>query len=356
MFRKETFLKNVFSIFLIFPFFISLDFLITKIHGVRGFSQFFEEDENVGYINKRNFKARFGGPLDEFTNVVTLNKYGVRESSPSPCTNKINGIIIGDSVVAGFEVNDNETYVSIINKKCIKELLFINGGVRAHDTHMSMANIKRLIKEYGLKEEELKIIYILSVNDFYENDDKFRYSSLKSKFGSVYDGDFFKPYRNPFINRLRIFIGDNFYFLTRSILLLEEFKRIRNEKIFANIQDNNLSNQSNDFRCKRAISIVNKYFLEKSKINNIFIGFSPMFLNPQALDESVNYEKCLRRNSLDSKKITVIPFSEEIKSLIPKGKDPSYLTFKRDFHLNLQGHRLASKALEKIIMEQILFD
>ena len=41
---------------------------------------FFESNKNVGYINKRNFIGRFGGPLDEFSNMVKIDRFGNRYS------------------------------------------------------------------------------------------------------------------------------------------------------------------------------------------------------------------------------------------------------------------------------------
>ena len=46
--------------------FFGLDFIFTKLIGSSGFSKFFEEDSNVVYINKRNFKGKFCGPLDDY--------------------------------------------------------------------------------------------------------------------------------------------------------------------------------------------------------------------------------------------------------------------------------------------------
>ena len=65
-FLKITTLVSLVTITLWF----SLDFVVTKISGVRGFSQFFESDKIAGRINKPNFKGRFGGPLDEFSNIL----------------------------------------------------------------------------------------------------------------------------------------------------------------------------------------------------------------------------------------------------------------------------------------------
>ena len=45
-------------------FFLTLDDFLTKLLKTRGFSQFFESNPTAGYINKRGFKGRFGGPLE----------------------------------------------------------------------------------------------------------------------------------------------------------------------------------------------------------------------------------------------------------------------------------------------------
>ena len=347
--------KNTFiSILCTFPCFLIVDYCITKINGVRGFSQFFESHPKVGYIHKRNFKGKFGGPLDEFSSLVTLDSFGNRLSSSSGCNRKenFNSIIVGDSVVAGFEVNDDETYISILNKKCIQNFYFINGGVRAHNTHMSMANLKRLINEYNFDKDKLNVFYVLSRNDLIENDDKDIYNSLKSKYGSIYDGEFYKPYRNKFVNSLRIIVGDNFYFLTRFFLIFEEIQRVKNEKL----EDNNslIKSDYNAYMqnaCKRVFSIVNDSVIANKGIENIFIGVSPVVSNVDGLKESIYIETCLKNQTRFFENIHVIPFSKTFESILKYNNvDMNTLTFKRDFHLNKKGHKFAAIALEKILL------
>ena len=72
-------------------------------------SYVFESNKNVGYINKRNFIGRFGGPLDEFSNMVKIDRFGNRYSLEKKCINfkyeniKNNVLFVGDSTLAGLK-------------------------------------------------------------------------------------------------------------------------------------------------------------------------------------------------------------------------------------------------------------
>jgi hypothetical protein len=54
-------------------------------------------------------------------------------------------LFMGDSTTAGFEVNDDETFVSEINRDCkTTHITGANFGVRAYNTHRVIANYGRI--------------------------------------------------------------------------------------------------------------------------------------------------------------------------------------------------------------------
>ena len=257
-FFKDTIIISTLSIF----FFLIIDSFLTKVIRVRGFSEFFESDPQVGFINKRDFNGKFGGPLEDFENVISFNSFGTRTVSKNNCKftkSKVNEnlIFVGDSMLAGFEVKDEKHYVSKLSKMCLTNGALVNGGVRAHDTHMASANAVRIMKEFSFNRSESIIIYAASHNDLIENDDPNIYYNMKARFGSIFNNQNYRPYLNPSYLRFRTFIADNFYFTTRLIHTIEKYKRLKSPKT----NNNNLKLSKN-----ACMSILNfrKYYLYKT--------------------------------------------------------------------------------------------
>src|SRR5262245_30540499 len=91
-----------------------LDAIVTYLSGTRGFSMFFTVDSAVGHVNKPNFSGKFGGFLDSFSARVSIGPLGERKSSNGNCINAPLFLFVGDSTTVGFEVDDDETFVSKI--------------------------------------------------------------------------------------------------------------------------------------------------------------------------------------------------------------------------------------------------
>ena len=139
---KDFTIISIFSLI----FFLLVDFFITNYLDIRGFSKFYESKFPIGYINKKKFSGQYGGFLDQFYTLIEIDDYGNRVSTP--CSEKnINTLIIGDSITAGFEVDKDKTFISLINQNCKENNLHaINGGVRGHDTNQVIANYLRIRK------------------------------------------------------------------------------------------------------------------------------------------------------------------------------------------------------------------
>jgi len=206
---------KLFSFTLILWLFV--DFSLTKISGTRGFSQFFEKSTLIGRYNKPNFSGQFGGFLDQFSNVVNIDKRGIRKSKKENCYNIENTILfVGDSSTAGFEVPDDNTFVSLINETCNEHQSHgFNLGVRAHDTHSVIATYKKYSKE--LKHQS--VFYLITTNDFDENLDPNAYYNMTQRWGRIFNGRLISPAVNGSILShylaIRTFVGDNFYLTTK---------------------------------------------------------------------------------------------------------------------------------------------
>ena len=346
--------------------FFILDLALTKIYGLKGYAEFFESNNRVGYINKRGFSGVFGGPLDEFNNVVNIDRFGNRYSANKICKNKnLNEnkyqkvLFVGDSALAGFEVDDNETYVSILNKKCDNNFRFINGGVRGHDTHMAIANLKRLIIEKDLDHKDTKFIYMLTSNDFRENDYKNSYFGMKSKFGSIYDSTFYKPYSNPLKMKTKEFLGKNFYFLKkfRRFLILKyaEYKNNKENKKILNINKSIDQEKNIAKKCKRVIDIISSSILGERSIKEIYIISHPG-LSKNSLDNFKIQENCLNNASKTNENIIVIQIANELEDILENRKSNLSFKFKRDSHYNKNGHYILSQVINNIITSKSFED
>ena len=337
---KKSFNFNIIDIFIIgtisIIFFLILDAFLTKIFKVRGFSRFFESNPKVGFINKRGFEGRFGGPLDDFSNIVTINNYGVRNVSKIDCSDSSasidkNLIFVGDSILAGFEVDDKDHYVSKLSEKCISRGELINGGVRAHDTHMASANAVRIIKEYNFRESNSIIIYGLSANDYIENYNRDKYYNLKARFGSIYNQKLYKPKANSSYLNLRMFIGDNFYFSTKLISEIEKYKYLKSS-IYPSL--------SND-KCKRVFSILNKTIFKDLENVKVVLYVHPSFKD---FKKTERIESCLLKSSFEYPKISFLPIHKYIEMTMDSKNYKNYI-FRRDSHYNKKGHDFFSKII-----------
>ena len=320
---------------------IVIDFSVTLLLGVRGFSQFFESDKMVGHINKANFSGNFGGPLDDFYSSVNIDKFGARKSSFSNCPSPQNKIIfLGDSVTAGFEVNDDQTFVSIINKNCgEKNIIGYNFGVRAHDTHSVIGNYLRV----GEKIDHNSVYYLISLNDLSENLQIYHYKNLVKRFGRIFNGLYVEPNTNFFEKiyfSFRLLISDKFYLTTKILTFKNLFKNKKNY-------------YKDDIKIKLSIKEIQKleYLYElilklnfevKKKQSNLSVAFSPnqCFIRDKIL--------CLLHEQWMIKKINENKNDFKIHSIIKEvyelNKDEEFsletLRFKRDLHLSIKGHKL----------------
>ena len=204
-------LLNLISIFIItLSLWLCVDIVATNLLNIRGFSKFLTSHIKVGHINKPKFKGHFGGPLDDFYANVSIGSKSERTSSNKTCKSSKEVIFIGDSAVAGFEVEDDETFVSLINLSCKDHgLSGINFGVRAHDTHGVIGNYRRV----GSIHDHQAVFYLIAHNDLAGNNNILDYKNIVMKFGRMYDDNFYKPkisFPKKIYYEFRVFVSDNF--------------------------------------------------------------------------------------------------------------------------------------------------
>ena len=331
-----------------------VDIAATSMIRTRGFSQFFESSTEAGFINKRNFKGVFGGPLDDFSANVEINEFGNRKISYDQCkpnTKPRNRLIfVGDSMTAGFEVEDNQTYTSIFAGFNCDQFQVINGGVRAHDTHMAIANAFRISREIRPAGNNMtsSIIYMATQNDFIENNDKNTYFSMKSKFGSFHDGKHFPPSKRKWTNSIRMFVGDKMYFTTQAIVQFHVYNAYLQGKV-------STENSISDDKClrdiDRALTIYKDTIArEGEKERHIFyIGVHPSTTNFEFTEKM---EYCIsqvlqEKNAFNH--IRLIPIHRFMRKYNSNFINNPSARFRRDGHYSAFGHKNIANALNAIL-------
>jgi len=346
MFKEKKILNKILLISFITVFiFLLFDFLITSFNGYRGASKFYSADKYAGFINKPNFSGKFGGFLNEFSSNVNIGPLGERLSVIKDCQYSKNIIFLGDSGVAGFEVNDNETFVSKINLKQCK-YKGINFGVRGYNTHNVLGNYKR-IKE---RINHDFVVYIVFPNDLAENVNVHPgLNNLIKKFGNVFDEVYYPPQLSKSENiyyNLRILFADNFYLSTKLLYLLEK----RQMPNFVKKKDQKLNKQ---------ISKISKE--EKNKMNNLIKKLSEETASSGKIlyvagYPCLEYKKCktielenyLKKLSDKKSLFKVISLSNDLyEKFNKKLLDPSIMKFSNDPHLSKFGHSIVSDYLIK---------
>ena len=336
------FIKNFLKIsFITFFLWIFIDFTLTFFLGVRGFSQFFVSNEFAGHINKPNFSGKFGGPLDEFYSTVNIDHLGSRQSTLSECpSNEHKIIFLGDSITAGFEVNDNETFVSVINQNCEgKNFIGYNFGVRGHDTHSVIGNYKRIVKEI----EHDYVYYLISLNDLTENLLIYHYKNLVKRFGRTFNGSYMAPNMNIFEKiyfSFRLFISDKFYLTTKIITFKNIFtkhKPYKKKKVKINLSPKEIIKLENLYLL--ILSLNEEVIKNQSRLT---IAFSP---DPCLIEKNMKcllYEEWMIKkiNEQNDKKFKIQKLVNEVYELSENEKiNLKSLIFNRDPHFNVIGHK-----------------
>jgi lysophospholipase L1-like esterase len=136
-------------------------------------SLFWRYDPLLGWSHEPNASATFVGPRPypiEFRTPVSINSQGLRgpEIPPLP-EGGFRALILGDSLVAAFEVTWEETFVALAEKRLARELerpvQLINAGVRGYGTDQALL----YFRERGRQFQPQLVVYMESLNDASDN-------------------------------------------------------------------------------------------------------------------------------------------------------------------------------------------
>ena len=330
--------------------FLATDFLVTWGYGARGFSKFFISNTTEGRHNKPGFSGSFGSLFQEFHGAVNIGSEGERLSVPASCGNIDKKVLfIGDSTTAGFEVDDDKTFVSLINKTCNKKRINgINLGVRAHDTHAVIGTYNRISSRVSHD----YVVYLMTGNDFYENLNPNAYNMFTRNFGRRYEGNFVEPddgFLWSIYASARMFTGDRLSLTTEAITLLEYHLRHGSSE--------HALGPANDIKkqATKAFELI-KILASKAKANRAQLIVVPYpSLSSTDVDERRNRSAALLSNLIRDNLESVIYSNDLDSRVIAKitadGKQLSEMRFQKDGHLSEYGHKIMSQILLNIFIE-----
>jgi len=134
---------------------------------------FWRHDDRLGWSLEPGARGRFRGPRPfpvEFETSVETNSLGLRGPELGPrAPGELRVLVLGDSVVAGFEVAEVDTFVALIERQLAGRLdvpvRVINAGVRGYGTDQSYL----WFREHGRAVGADLVVEVFSANDFEDN-------------------------------------------------------------------------------------------------------------------------------------------------------------------------------------------
>jgi hypothetical protein len=134
---------------------------------------FWRHDERLGWWLEPGARGRFVGPRPfpiEFDATIQINSLGLRGPEIGPeAPDELRLLFRGDSAVAGFEVEQPETFTALLEQRLTRELgppvRVINAGVRGYGTDQSYL----WFRERGASLGADLVALVFSANDFEDN-------------------------------------------------------------------------------------------------------------------------------------------------------------------------------------------
>ena len=323
--------------------FMMIDFVSTWLHGARGFSKFFISNTIEGRHNKPMFAGGFGSLLDEFHGTVNIGGRGERLSDPISCGNVVSKVLfIGDSTTAGFEVDDNKTFVSLFNKECIRtKISGTNFGVRAHDTHAVIGTYERTSSLFPHD----YVVYLMTDNDFEENLDPHSYFNMTRRFGRLFEGELIEPDDDLLWSTyasIRMFVADRLALTTALIKLVQTFQinPINEVGLEPATDTTNQAYKAYELLEKLAIMV-------EGKGAELIVMPYPQLV--QAFGDDRN-KKIKLLSSLISENLESVLYVDNLDSMVKTkvlidAKQLSEMRFKTDLHLSDYGHQIIAQVL-----------
>jgi lysophospholipase L1-like esterase len=134
---------------------------------------FWRHDDRLGWSLEPGARGRYRGPRPfplEFDVEVAINSFGLRGPELAPRRpGELRVLFLGDSVVAGFEVEQHETFVARVEDALRGRfeggVTAINGGVRGYGTDQSLV----WWRQRGVALAPDVVVLVFAANDFEDN-------------------------------------------------------------------------------------------------------------------------------------------------------------------------------------------
>ena len=134
---------------------------------------FWRHDARLGWSLEPGARGRYVGPRPfpiEFDSAIEINSFGLRGPELGPRQpGELRVLFLGDSVVAGFEVEQSETFIArleaALRSRFSEPLSVINAGVRGYGTDQSVL----WFRERGVALAPDLVVLVFSANDFEDN-------------------------------------------------------------------------------------------------------------------------------------------------------------------------------------------
>ncbi len=342
-------IKNAVQVFFIsIILFLALDAVVTWVSGSRGFSKFFVHNDVEGRINNPNFYGIYGSAVDPFVGHVTIGENGERISNGKDCSDGNNYILfLGDSTTAGFEVNDEETFVSLFNVNCRKSgKIGVNLGVRAHDTHAVIGSYLRTRDIYNHD----TVVYLMTENDFGENINPTAYSNMSKRFGRRYNGQVIKPEDGLLFNvyaNLRVFVGDK---LSLTTFIISKVPRLLSSKEDGSTARDTVGDVSK--QVKRAFELIkNLSTLTSARDVQLYVVPYPALselIDIYRQERVLSLEKLILKNLPEVSYLNIDELVED--RLKSDNRVRMDMRYRSDAHLSKYGHLVLSEIFMDIFL------
>ncbi len=142
------------------------DVVLLVVYGpVRTLEDFYEPDGRFGYRMKPRAEFLFASPYHGYSATVRTNSRGLRDDdvvTPKPA-GQFRILLLGDSMTAGLEVNKNETFEAVLEKRLrvFGDVEVINAGVRGYN----LDNIVAFFQHEGASYVPDLVFYLFVEND-----------------------------------------------------------------------------------------------------------------------------------------------------------------------------------------------
>lgn len=273
----------------------------------------FLEKNSVKYIVKKGSKKKKGNLVRIKKNI----KEKVKVLKKKQWTSYKKPVFIsGDERISLLNNSLKNSFVKLINDDCSNEYFILNTATPEYDTHNSLQNLIRINNDFnGDFGNDDIFIYMLSPNDFIENDNRSNFLTL-SIYGFNKNGIYYPPVFNNKFSNFLIFMRNNFFL---SNLMIEDI----NKKFTYFLRSNNSIIEYLKKRdyvespCEKEIKIIENILDKNPSFKKLYLGISPNYgISQQSLKESSYLEKCLEKAINKDSEIVILEFSNKLKEML----------------------------------------